>query len=261
MNNENKIDKLLNENKNGENNGLTDEFSTTHKDRKKRKSWIEKSGSGVIQNINSKNTQKKYLPKIKYNTRKHSSMNNRQCDITFNSNNIINNNITNINVVNKINSKTLNINKLVINFKDRSPEKKCNLKSINHTRLPSANSSKLRESFPLCSASSNLNSKNLFYNKYGNNICIDDNNIQILNLNQNNLMRHSGRIVIKDLLNANEITNNLYNGSKSIQSSKNVTMNYKCGLKGMKMKKDNYFNVSNKITINAKNNEINKTSK
>ena len=188
-------------------------------------------------------------------------MNNRQCDITFNSNNIINNNITNINVVNKINSKTLNINKLVINFKDRSPEKKCNLKSINHTRLPSANSSKLRESFPLCSASSNLNSKNLFYNKYGNNICIDYNNIQILNLNQNNLMRHSGRIVIKDLLNANEITNNLYNGSKSIQSSKNVTMNYKCGLKGMKMKKDNYFNVSNKITINAKNNEINKTSK
>jgi hypothetical protein len=179
------------------------------------------------------------LPKIKYNTRKHSSLNNRQCDI--------------------------NINKLIINFKDKSPEKKCNLKSINHTRIPSANSSKLRETFPICSVSPNLNSKNLYFNKYGNNICIDDNNIQILNLNQNNfsgnLMRHSGRIVIKDLLNTNDIPNNLTNGIKSIQSSKNVNVNFKKGLKAMKMKKDNYFNVSNKITINAKTNEINKTSK
>ena len=29
----------------------------------------------------------------------------------------------------------------------------------------------------------------------------------------------------------------------------------------MKMKKDNYFNISNKITINAKTNEINKSNK
>ena len=205
------------------------------------------------------------MPKIKYNTRKHSSLNNRQCNITFNTNNMINNNINNINAVNKINNKMLNINKLIINFKDKSPEKKCNLKSINHTRIPSANSSKLRETFPICSVSPNLNSKNLYFNKYGNNIYIDDNNIQILNLNQNNfsgnLMRHSGRIVIKDLLNTNDIPNNLTNGIKSIQSSKNVNVNFKKGLKAMKMKKDNYFNVSNKITINAKTNEINKTSK
>ena len=171
----------------------------------------------------------------------------------------MNNNITNINVVNRLNNKTLNINKLIISFKDKCPEKKCNLKSINHTRLPSANSSKIRETFPLCSVSSNLNAKNIFLNKYGNNIYIDDNNIQILNLNginQNNYMRNSGRIVIKDLLNNNDIIN----GNKSTQSTKLVNSNFKAGLKGMKMKKDNYFNVSNKITINAKN-EINKSSK
>ena len=265
MNNEIKINNIFNENKNGEKHFIDEEFNSTHKDKNKKKTWLEKSESGVIQNINSKNNSKKYLPKIKYNTRKHSSLNNRQCDITFNTNNMINNNINNINAVNKINNKMLNINKLIINFKDKSPEKKCNLKSINHTRIPSANSSKLRETFPICSVSPNLNSKNLYFNKYGNNIYIDDNNIQILNLNQNNfsgnLMRHSGRIVIKDLLNTNDIPNNLTNGIKSIQSSKNVNVNFKKGLKAMKMKKDNYFNVSNKITINAKTNEINKTSK
>ena len=256
--NENKNDKINinNENKNGENISTGDDFNSTHKEKiSKKKPWIEKSNSGVIQNINSKNGSKKYLPKIKYNSRKHSSVNNRQGDITFNSNNI-----TNINAVNRLNSKTLNINKLIISFKDKSPEKKCNLKSINHTRLPSANSSKIRESFPLCSVSSNLNAKNIFFNKYGNNIYIDDNNIQLLNINginQNaNCMRNSGRIVIKDLLNSNDIINS----NKSAQSSKLVNFNFKAGLKGMKMKKDNYFNVSNKITINAKN-EINKSSK
>ena len=260
--NESKMDKinLNSENKNGENICTGEDFNSTHKEKNsKRKSWIEKSNSGVIQNINSKNGSKKYLPKIKYNSRKHSSLNSRQGDITFNNNNNMNNNITNINVVNRLNSKTLNINKLIISFKDKSPEKKCNLKSINHTRLPSANSSKIRESFPLCSVSSNLNGKNIFLNKYGNNIYIDDNNIQILNINginQNNCMRNSGRIVIKDLLNSNDIIN----GNKSTQSTKLVNSNFKAGLKGMKIKKDNYFNVSNKITINAKN-EINKSSK
>ncbi len=228
----------------------------------KTKASLEKSSSGLIHNLSSKNNSKKYLPKIKYNSRKYSSSNNRQCDITFNNNNnnIINNNI---NIINKINSRTLNINKLIISFKDKCPEKKCNLKSINphNNRLPSANSSKLRESLP-CTINPNLNIKNIFNNKNGN-IVMDDNN-QILNgINQNNLgnMRHSGRIVIKDLLNSNDYTNNIINVSKSIQSSKNINNNHKNGLKVMKMKKDNYFNISNKITINAKTNEINKSNK
>ena len=165
--NENIIDKLKinSENRNIENKASHDENLTTHKDKNaKRKSWIEKSSStsGVIQNLNSKINSKKYLPKIKYNSRKHSSSNSRQGDITFNSNSIINCNNSNINALNKVNNKTLNINKLIINFKDKSPEKKCNLRSINHNRLPSANSSKIRECFNCCSLSSNMNTKNIF---------------------------------------------------------------------------------------------------
>ena len=269
LTNEIKVDKnsTNNENKNWENKGGGEEnitqFKSTHKEKNnKRKLWIEKSSSGVMQNLSSKNSSKKYLPKIKYNSRKQSSSNNRQCDITFN-NNIINN--SNINKINS-NSKTLNINKLIINFKDKSPEKKGNLKSINHHRLPSANSSKIRESLPLSSITSNLNGKNIFYHKYGNNLYIDDNNIQILDINENNyannIMRHSGRIVIKELINSNEFSNNnVFNGSKSINSSKNINIHFKNGIRGMKMKKDNLFNISNKITINAKTNEINKSSK
>ena len=252
LNNENKIDKinLNNENNHWDNKGGGDDtltqFNSTHKDKNnKRKLWIEKSSSGVMQNLSSKNSNKKYLPKIKYNSRKQSSSNNRKCDITFNSNN-------NINVGNKMNSKTLNINNLIINFKDKSPDRKSNLKSINHNRLPSA-SSKMRESFPL-----GLHLKNNIPNKFGNHLFIDDNNIQIVDINENNvlnnIMRHSGRIVNRELINSNnEFSNNI----KSIHSSKTMNI-FKNGIKGMKMKKDNYLNISNKITINAKTNEINK---
>ena len=233
----------------------------------KRKSLIEKSNSGIIQNLSTKNNSKKYLPKIKHNARKYSSSNNKQCDITFNCNNNNNNNPNNnnINVINKINNKTLNINKLIINFKDKSSEKKSNLKSIDahNNRLPSANSIKMRESLP-CNINRNIISKNLFNNKHRNNLFIDDNNLQVLDsINRNslgyNFMRLSGRIVIKDVFNNNnnDYSNNIIHVSESIHSSKNV----KSGLKVMKMKKDNYFNISNKITINAKTNEINKSNK
>ena len=244
---------INNENNNGENKvggeeNLT-QFYSTHKEKNnKRKLWIEKSSSGVMQNLSSKNTNKKYLPKIKYNSRKQSSSNNRKCDITFNNNN------NNTNMGNKMNSKTLNINNLIMNFKDKSPDRKSNLKSINHNRLPSANSSKMRESFPLGS-----HLKNNIYNKFGNNLYIDDNNIHIVDINENNainnIMRHSGRIVNRDLINSNnEYSNNI---PKSIHSSKTMNI-FKNGIKGMKVKKDNYINISNKITINAKTNEINK---
>ena len=242
-------------------------FNQTQKDKNNnKKSWIEKSGSGVIHNFSSKNSCKKYLPKIKNNTKKYSCSNYKQFDITF-TNNI--NNINNINIINKLKSKTLNLNKLIINFKDKSPEKRNILNSLNsHNRIPSANSSKTKESIPLYSMNSNINGKNYFYNGIGN-IFNNDNNYQILNLNvnntnQNNLdnyMRHSGRMFIKGMINNNELPNNITNGNKSIQSTKNFHLNYKNGLKGMKTKKDNYFNISNKITINAKVNEINKINK
>ena len=233
---------------------------------KRRKSWIEKSSSGVvIHNLCSKNANsKKYLPKLKYNTKKNSSSNNKQCDITFSSHNNINNNINNnIKSANKKGSNTLNLNKLIINFKDKSPDKKLNLKSIkgHHQRMPSANSSK-RESISNCN--SNVNFKNIC-SKCDNNIFIYDTNCQALNLNsinqnniENNYMRYSGRIPIKNMINNNEFPNNIINGNKSLQNSKNSHFGFKNGMKGMKTKKDSYFNISNKITINAKVNEINK---
>lgn len=119
-----------------------------------------------------------------------------------------------------------------------------------------------RESISNCN--SNINCKNLCP-KCDNNIYIYDNNCQVINLNtinqnniDNNYMRYSGRIPIKNMINNNEFSNNIINGNKSLQNSKNSHFGFKNGLKGMKAKKDNYFNISNKITINAKVNEINK---
>ena len=267
INNENNRDNInsSNKNKNRKNNSLEENigmFNYTQTNKiNKRKTLIEKSNSGVMQNLSSKNNSKKFLPKIKQNSRKYSSSNNRKCDITFNNN-------CNINTKNRINNNTLNIDKLIISFKDKSPDEKYNLKSINphNQRLPSANSSKKWDSLGSRCLHPYLNGKNIFYQKYVNNLFVDDNNFQILNLNEqnnivNNFMRHSGRISFKDLLNSNELSNNVINGSKSIQSSKNVNLNFKNGFKHTKFKKDNYFNISNKITINAKSNEINKSNK
>ena len=267
INNENNRDSInsINKNKNRKNNSLEENISmfnyTQTNKTNKRKSLIEKSNSSVMHNLSSKNNSKKFLPKIKQNSRKYSSSNNRKCDITFNNN-------CNINNKNRINNNTLNIDKLIISFKDKSPDEKNDLKSINphNNRLPSANSSKKWDSLGSRCLHPYLKGKNIFYQKYVNNLFVDDNNFQILSLNEqnnivNNFMRHSGRISFKDLLNSNELPNNVINGSKSIQSSKNVNLNFKNGFKNTKFKKDNYFNISNKITINAKSNEINKSNK
>ena len=264
--NEIKVDKktenneIKNEKYNNYNEGLN-QYSNLNKDKTgKKKLLIEKSISGVLQNINSKNSSKKYLPKIKNNTRKHSCTNARPFEF-----NILNNNI---NIVKNINNQTLNINKLIIGVKDKTPEKKSNLKSIN--RLPSANSSKARDSFSI-NSSNNNKPINLFHshNKYDNNLYIDDTNYQILNLNGinqstilNNLMGYSGKDIFKELVINNESLNNHTTKEKNFaKSSKNIPTYLKNGIKGMKLKKDCYFNTSNKITINAKVNEINKSYK
>ena len=270
-NRNNNIDrKIENENKNEKHNNRNDEtnqFNPGQKDRmNKRKLMIEKSGSGVLQNISTKNNPKKYLPKLKHYSRKHSSNNNRPLDIIFL-------NTNNININNKVNNQTFNLNKLIINNNDQTPEKKSNLKSINNVRLPSANSSKDRNS---CSVNAkinnniNYNKNHLFHshNKYDNNIFIDDTNSQILNLNKisqsgiiNNLIGYSGKDFFKEIIN-NELANNHTNKeNKFAQSSKNVTTYLRNGIKGIKLKKESYFNMSNKITINAKSNEINKSNK
>jgi len=269
-NNPNNSDKKFeNENKNEKYNMHNDElnqFNSGQKDKmNKRKLVIEKSGSGVIQNINTKNNSKKYLPKLKNYSRKHSCNNNRPFDINFL-------NTNNIKIINRGSNQNLNLNKLIINNNDKTPEKKSYLKSINNARLPSANSSKARDSFSVNTSNNNPNykSNHLFYshNKYDNNLFIDDTNYQMINFNLinksgiiNNLVGYSGKDLFKEIIN-NEIANSHMNKeSKFPHSSKNVNSYLKNGIKGMKFKKESYFNMSNKITINAKTNEINKSNK
>ena len=269
-NNPNNSDKKFeNENKNEKYNMHNDElnqFNSGQKDKmNKRKLVIEKSGSGVIQNINTKNNSKKYLPKLKNYSRKYSCNNNRPFDINFL-------NTNNIKIINRGSNQNLNLNKLIINNNDKTPEKKSYLKSINNARLPSANSSKARDSFSVNTSNNNPNykSNHLFYshNKYDNNLFIDDTNYQMINFNLinksgiiNNLVGYSGKDLFKEIIN-NEIANSHMNKeSKFPHSSKNVNSYLKNGIKGMKFKKESYFNMSNKITINAKTNEINKSNK
>ena len=260
--NEKKIDKYnsYNEEINQLNTGQKEKMN-------KRKLVLEKSGSGVLQNISSKNNQKKILPKLKHYSRKHSCSNSRPFDINFINNNIIQ--------INKINNQTLNVNKLIISNKDKTPEKKSQLKSINSVRLPSANSLKKRD--PSSGNQNNCTPYNktnhLFYsnNKYDNSIYIDDTNYILFNLNGNNkssilnnLLGFTGKDIFKEIINnetSNNQNNNIAKENKFAHSSKNISSHLRNGIKGVKLKKESYFNMSNKITINAKSNEINKTNK
>ena len=275
-NNESKAnnDKKFESEKKGEarntiHNEESNQFNSGKKDKLKRKLIIEKSGSGVLQNIVNKNNIKKFLPKLKNYNRKYSFHDNKHYELHFLSNNNIN-----INLSNKTNKLGLNINKLIIINKDKTPEKKNNLKSVNsNNRLPSAKSSKIRNSFPANqNSSSNYKTNNLLLhsnNRYENNIFIDDVNYQIFDLNSinkssiiNNLMGLTGKDNLKEII-TNEVLNNhhINKSTKFAHSSKNISSYMRNGLKGMRLRRDGYFNMTNKITINAKFNEINKSNK
>ena len=265
---ENNTDKKIPENKNEKLNIHSDElnqFTTVQKDKtNKKKLIIEKSGSGVLQNISTKNNAKKHLPKLKHYYRKNSGINSRPFDL-----NIMN--TLNIQTINKGNNQNLNANKLMNNNKDKTPDKKNQLKSINNARLPSANSSKKRDSY---SVNSNLNNTNYkannlcqSQNKYEN-IYIDDTYYQILNFNginkssiMNNLMGISGKDIYKEVTNYESGNNHQNKETKFAHSSKNIASHLRNGMKGIKLRRESYFNMSNKITINAKSNEINKSNK
>ena len=247
-----------------------DDINTQKDKNNKKKGGIEKSISGVLQNINTKNNPKKHLPKLKNFMRKHSCTNTRPFEINF-----LNGNNINISIINKGNIQSSNINKLIIGINDKTPEKKCQLKSINNIRIPSANTSKARNSY---SVNPNNNSShknnNLFHSQNiydnNNNIFIDDTNYQMINLNGinkssviSNLIGYSGKDNIKEIINNinNEIAINLINKEKKFAQSSKTVFTLKNGIKGMKLKRDYYFNSSNKITINAKVNEISKPNK
>ena len=173
-----------------------------------------------------------------------------------------------------MNRQGLNINKLIIINKDKTPEKKNNLKSVNSSnRLPSATAAKVRNSFSVNQNNNNSNYKtnNLFYsnNRYDHNIFIDDTNYQIFDLNVinkssiiNNLMGLTGKDNLKEII-TNEVLNNhhINKSTKFAQSSKNISSYMRNGIKGVKLRRDSGFNMTNKITINAKLNEINKSNK
>ena len=255
---ENKTEKINNYNEE------VSQMNNTIKDKlNKKKSLNEKSISGVLQNINTKGGSKKFLPKIRYNLRKNSCTNSRPYD----TNNFLSNNI-NSNNIEKIGVRTLNINKIIIGIKDKiekTPEKKNNLKSIN--RLPSANSSKNRDSY---SVNSKLNKGNYLYNSHNkleNNLYFDEINYQIININDinkssifNHIIANTGKEIFKDVTPNENINNHINKDFTYAHSSKVVTNFFKNGSKSVK-KKDSYFNVSNKITINAKGNENNKSNK
>ena len=255
---ENKTEKINNYNDDSTqmNNSIKDKTS-------KKKLLNEKSISGVLQNINTKNSSKKFLPKIRYNLRKNSCTNSRPYD----TNNFLSNN--NSNNIEKLGARTsLNINKIILGIKDKTdktPEKKNHLKSIN--RVPSANTSKNRDSY---SVNSKLNKGNYLYNSHNkleNNLYFDEMNYQLININEinkssifNHMMGYTGKEIFKDITPNENINNHINKDLTYAHSSKVVSNFFKNGSKSVK-KKDCYFNVSNKITINAKGNENNKSNK
>ena len=200
---------------------------------------------------------------MKHNSLRKNSYNNSK---PFDSNFLNANNNNCYNNIEKIGIKTLNINKLIIGNNDKTPEKKNHLKSIN--RVPSANTSKNRNSY---SMNSKLNKGNhLFYshnNKIENNIFFEDLNYQIININDinkssiiNQMMAYTGKEIFKDITSNENINNHINKDVTYAHSSKLISNFLKNGSKSVK-KKECYFNVSNKITINAKGNEINKSNK
>ena len=251
---ENKNDKL-----NLSRNDFLLKFNTTQKDKLTRRKMIEKSISGIIQNISTKISSKKYLPKLKQYGRKNSCDNSRPFHL-----NVINNN----NNDNQIINKSLNLSKIMVIIKDKTPEKKNTLRSING-RLLSASSSKIKETFSINrNHSTNIKPKHLLLikNKLNTNILIEDTNdtsFKMINLNGlnkstllSNIIGYSGKDFFREII-KNEIKKNNTNKGNKINSSKKVMAYLKNGIKGMKLKRD----LKTKIIINAKISEGNKNNK
>ena len=264
--------KLENENKNDKSNLIhnndLNQNKIGQKDKNIKKKLLEKSASGIMQNINTKTNTKKFLPKIKQLVRKNSLEERRSpfFNISIINGNNNNNNIINIYKSNQLSKKSININKIMLLIKDKTPEKKPHLRSINN-RLPSASSSKVKDSFLInVNNSSNFRPRHLFFiqNKLDNNICLDDANYKMINLNNlnkssvlSNLIGYSGKEFRQ--FGKSEIKKNQINkGLKLHQNHKKVILFLKNGIKDIKHKKDE---INNKILINAKVNEINKSNK
>ena len=272
INDNEKIDKKLENENNNEKANIThnedlNQNKFFQKDKNgKKKLLLEKSVSGIIQNINTKLATKKLLPKIKQYVRKNSCDDKRS--INFNIS-MINGNNNNNNLIksNQIFKKSLNLNKIMLLIKDKTPEKKNHLRSINN-RLPSASSSKAIDSFSInVNNSSSFRPRHLYFiqNKLDTNICLDDTNYQVINVNKlnkstimSNIIGYSGKDFFKQIIKGEMKKNQTNKGIKLNQNNKKVILYLKNGLKDIKFKKDE---ANHKILINAKINEINKSNK
>ena len=272
INDNEKIDKKLENENNNEKANIThnedlNQNKFFQKDKNgKKKLLLEKSVSGIIQNINTKLATKKLLPKIKQYVRKNSCDDKRS--INFNIS-MINGNNNNNNLIksNQIFKKSLNLNKIMLLIKDKTPEKKNHLRSINN-RLPSASSSKAIDSFSInVNNSSSFRPKHLYFiqNKLDTNICLEDTNYQVINVNKlnkstimSNIIGYSGKDFFKQIIKGEMKKNQTNKGIKLNQNNKKVILYLKNGLKDIKFKKDE---TNHKIVINAKINEINKSNK
>ena len=272
INDNEKIDKKLENENNNEKANIThnedlNQNKFFQKDKNgKKKLLLEKSVSGIIQNINTKLATKKLLPKIKQYVRKNSCDEKRS--INFNIS-MINGNNNNNNLIksNQIFKKSLNLNKIMLLIKDKTPEKKNHLRSINN-RLPSASSSKAIDSFSInVNNSSSFRPKHLYFiqNKLDTNICLEDTNYQVINVNKlnkstimSNIIGYSGKDFFKQIIKGEMKKNQTNKGIKLNQNNKKIILYLKNGLKDIKFKKDE---ANHKIVINAKINEINKSNK
>ena len=272
INDNEKIDKKLENENNNEKANIThnedlNQNKFFQKDKNgKKKLLLEKSFSGIIQNINTKLTTKKLLPKIKQYVRKNSCDDKRS--INFNIS-MINGNNNNNNLIksNQIFKKSLNLNKIMLLIKDKTPEKKNHLRSINN-RLPSASSSKVIDSFSInVNNSSSFRPRHLYFiqNKLDTNICLDDTNYQVINVNNlnkstimSNIIGYSGKDFFKQIIKGEMKKNQTNKGIKLNQNNKKVILYLKNGFKDIKFKKNE---TNHKIVINAKINEINKSNK
>ena len=272
INDNEKIDKKLENENNNEKANIThnedlNQNKFFQKDKNgKKKLLLEKSVSGIIQNINTKLATKKLLPKIKQYVRKNSCDDKRS--INFNIS-MINGNNNNNNLIksNQIFKKSLNLNKIMLLIKDKTPEKKNHLRSINN-RLPSASSSKAIDSFSInVNNSSSFRPRHLYFiqNKLDTNICLDDTNYQVINVNKlnkstimSNIIGNSAKDFFKLIIKGEMKKNQTNKGIKLNQNNKKVILYLKNGLKDIKFKKDE---ANHKIVINAKINEINKSNK
>ena len=272
INDNEKIDKKLENENNNEKANIThnedlNQNKFFQKDKNgKKKLLLEKSVSGIIQNINTKLATKKLLPKIKQYVRKNSCDDKRS--INFNIS-MINGNNNNNNLIksNQIFKKSLNLNKIMLLIKDKTPEKKNHLRSINN-RLPSASSSKVIDSFSInVNNSSSFRPRHLYFiqNKLDTNICLDDTNYQVINVNKlnkstimSNIIGYSGKDFFKQIIKGEMKKNQTNKGIKLNQNNKKIILYLKNGLKDIKFKKDE---ANHKIVINAKINEINKSNK